>query len=79
MGQGFPITTSTKEKLNTRSSTEAKLVSMDDLMPAICWTRYFMEAQGYKVAENIVYQEKAKCHPLGKEWKSFEQQAHKAY
>ena len=57
MGQGFPITTSTKQKLNTRSSTEAELVGVDDLMPAICWTRYFMEAQGYKVNENIVYQD----------------------
>ena len=57
MGRGFPITTSTKQKLNTRSSTEAELVGVDDLMPAICWTRYFMEAQGYNVTENIVYQD----------------------
>jgi hypothetical protein len=57
MGQGFPIDTSTKQKLNTRSSTEAELVGVDDLMPAICWTQYFMEAQGYKVTENIVYQD----------------------
>ena len=57
MGRGFPIATSTKQKLNTRSSTEAELVGVDDLMPAICWTRYFMEAQGYKVTENIVYQD----------------------
>jgi hypothetical protein len=57
MGRGFPITTSTKQKLNTRSSTEAELAGVDDLMPAICWTRYFMEAQGYKVIESIVYQD----------------------
>jgi hypothetical protein len=57
MGLGFPIATSTKQKLNTRSSTEAELVGVDDLMPAICWTWYFMEAQGYKVNENIVYQD----------------------
>jgi hypothetical protein len=57
MGRGFPIATSTKQKLNTRSSTEAELVGLDDLMPAICWTQYFMEAQGYKVNENIVYQD----------------------
>jgi hypothetical protein len=57
MGRGFPITTSTKQKLYTRSFTEAELAGVDDLMPAICWTRYFMEAQGYKVTENIVYQD----------------------
>ena len=48
---------STKHKLNTRSSTEAELVSVDDCMPAICWTRYFLQAQGYAVNENIVYQD----------------------
>jgi hypothetical protein len=26
-------------------------------MPAICWTRYFMESQGYTVNDNIVYQD----------------------
>jgi hypothetical protein len=57
LGRGFPIVTSTKQKLNTRSSTESELVAVDDCMPAICWTRYFLEAQGYKVAENILYQD----------------------
>jgi hypothetical protein len=57
MGRGFPIVTSTKQKLNTRSSTESELVSVDDMMPAICWTRYFLLDQGYQVRENIVYQD----------------------
>jgi hypothetical protein len=57
MGRGFPIVTSTKQKLNTRSSTESELVSVDDMMPAICWTRYFLLEQGYEVRENIVYQD----------------------
>jgi hypothetical protein len=57
MGRGFPTVTSTKQKLNTRSSTESELVSVDDMMPAICWTRYFLLDQGYQVRENIVYQD----------------------
>ena len=57
LGRGFPIVTSTKQKLNTRSSTEAELVGIDDLMPAILWTRYFLKAQGYDVKENILYQD----------------------
>jgi hypothetical protein len=57
MGRGFPITTSTKQKINTRSSTESELVAVDDCMPAICWTRYFLLAQGYGVTENIVFQD----------------------
>ena len=36
LGRGFPIVSSTKQKLNTRSSTESKLVGADDFMPATC-------------------------------------------
>jgi hypothetical protein len=57
LGRGFPIVNSTKQKLNTRSSTESEIVGVDDCMPAICWTRYFMEAQGYGIQENIVFQD----------------------
>jgi hypothetical protein len=57
MGRGFPIVTSTKQKLNTRSSTESEIVGVDDCMPAVLWTRYFLEAQGYSVHENIVFQD----------------------
>jgi hypothetical protein len=57
LGIGFPIVSSTKQKLNTRSSTETELVGVDEFMPAICWTRYFLEAQGYGVNDNISYQD----------------------
>ena len=70
MGRGFPIVTSTKQKLNTRSSTESELVAVDDCMPAILWTRYFMEAQGYGVRENIVYQDNKSAILLEKNGKA---------
>jgi hypothetical protein len=57
LGRGFPIMSSTKQKLNTRSSTETEIVGADDLMPAICWTRYFMKAQGYGVKYNVLFQD----------------------
>jgi hypothetical protein len=57
LGRGFPIVTSTKQKLNTRSSTETEVVGVDDCMPSVLWTRYFMEAQGYGILENIVFQD----------------------
>ena len=57
LGRGFPIITSTKQKLNTRSSTESELVGVDDMMPSILWTRYFLKGQGYKVSDNIVFQD----------------------
>jgi hypothetical protein len=40
LGRCFPIVSSTKQKLNARSSTETKIVGADDFMPATCWTRY---------------------------------------
>ncbi len=55
IGRGFPIFSSTKQKLNTRSST-GELVTVDDMMPSILWTRYFLKAQGYHVSENIIFQ-----------------------
>jgi hypothetical protein len=56
-GRGFPIVSSTKQKLNTRSSTETEIVGADDFMSEICWTRYFMKAQGYGVKDNVLFQD----------------------
>jgi hypothetical protein len=44
-------------KLNTRSSTESEIVVVDDLMPIILWTNYFLEAQGYGTTSSILYQD----------------------
>jgi hypothetical protein len=57
LGRGFPIVSSTDQKLNTRSSTETEIVGADDFMPGICWTRYFMKAQGYDVKDNVLFQD----------------------
>jgi hypothetical protein len=57
LGCGFTIVSSTKQKLNTRSSTETEIVGVDDFMLAICWTRYFMKAQGYGVKDNALFQD----------------------
>jgi hypothetical protein len=49
LGTGAAYSTSKKQKLNTKSSTEAELVGIDDVLPQALWTKYFMEAQGYGV------------------------------
>ena len=38
LGKGAAYATSTRQKLNTKSSTEAELVAMDDIMPQVIWT-----------------------------------------
>ena len=57
MGKGSINTISTKQKLNTKSSTESELVAVDNLSMHVLWTQHFVMAQGYKVEENTVYQD----------------------
>ena len=57
MGRGCPISISSKQKLNTRSSTEAEVVGVNDAMYLVLWVRHFLEAQGYSITDNIVYQD----------------------
>jgi hypothetical protein len=57
MGRGFPILISTKQKLNTRSSTESELVGVDNMMPIVVWSCYFLMAQGYGVTQNLLLQD----------------------
>ena len=51
------MSTSIKQILNTRISTETELVAADDLMPHLYWTSYFLECQGYNVHSTIMYQD----------------------
>jgi hypothetical protein len=56
-GRGVFMTKSTKQKLNTKSSTEAELVGASDYLPNTIWATYFMEAQGHVVEDSIFYQD----------------------
>ena len=64
MGRGFPIVTSTKQKLNTRSLTESELVGVDDMMPIVVWSHYFLMAQGYGVTQNLLLQDNRSQCPI---------------
>jgi hypothetical protein len=57
MGQGFPIVASWKQKLNTKSLTESKLVGVDDMMPIMLWTCYFPLSQECGIIENLLLQD----------------------
>jgi len=46
-----------KQKINTKSSTESELVGVDEFLPQVLWTRYFLEGQGYQITENIIKQD----------------------
>jgi hypothetical protein len=57
LGKGSPYSACNKQKLNTKSSTEAELVEVSNCMPQALWTRYFLEAQGYDVSDSIICQD----------------------
>ena len=57
LGKGCPINNSRKQRINTRSSTEAELVGVNDNMTMVLWTKLFLEAQGIEVTDNIIYQD----------------------
>ncbi len=66
MGRGFPIVSSTKHKINMQSSIESELVGVDDMMSLTIWTSYFLKDQGYKVSDNIIFQDnKTQCYLEG--------------
>ena len=57
MGKGAVQSSSIKQKLVTQSTCESELVGADDASTKILWTKLFMEAQGYDIRENILYQD----------------------
>jgi hypothetical protein len=58
MGKGaIVVSCSTKQKVNSRSSTESELIGMDDKIAKILWTKRFLEWQEFLVKLNIIYQD----------------------
>ena len=66
LGKGVVYGTSTRQKINTTSSTEAETVGIHEVLPQILWTRYFLEAQGYGTEESIIYQDNQSAILLAK-------------
>ena len=70
MGRGFPVVSSTKQKLNTRSSTETEVVGANNFVPATCWMQHFMLAQGHDAIDNILFQDDKSAMLLEKNGKA---------
>ena len=50
--------------MNTRSSTETKLVSVDAYMTEVLWSLYFIQAQGYGVKYAEIHQDNVSAQML---------------
>jgi hypothetical protein len=57
LGWGALHTKSSKQKLTTKSSTEAEVVGLSEYIPYNIWLINFLGEQGYKIMHNIVYQD----------------------
>ena len=56
-GRGILCSKSSKQKLNTKSSTEAELVGFSDFLPYPLWFLFFLKHQGYDLSENVIFQD----------------------
>ena len=48
---------SSKQKLNTNSSTEAELVGVDDVLTQVIRNQYFLKDKGCDIHDNVIYQD----------------------
>ena len=59
IGKGSVYNKSTKQKINAKSSTETEIIGVDDMMPQVLWTNYFMKAQGWSMNTKIFQDNKS--------------------
>ena len=57
MGLGTLHCKSSKQKLNTRSTTESELVGVSEYLPYPLWQINFWKEQGYDVRNKLIYQD----------------------
>jgi len=57
MGKGAVQSRSLKQKINTKSSTEAELIAADTTTTPLLWSQWFLEEQGYNVDQSILFQD----------------------
>eukprot|EP00957_Ditylum_brightwellii_P010563 800038-Ditylum_brightwellii.AAC.1 len=57
LGKGSVFSSSTKQKSNTKSSTETELIAVDNAMPHILWMTCFLECQGYNIGKAQIFQD----------------------
>jgi hypothetical protein len=57
LGKGPIWAKSSRQKLNSKSSTEAELIAVSDSLSQVIWTRDFLIGQGYSVGPATLFQD----------------------
>ena len=57
LGHGVVQGRSSKQRINTKSSTEAELVGVSEFLPYNIWLTNFLKEQGYPIENNILMQD----------------------
>ena len=57
LGQGAAYVKSSKQKVVSKSSTEAELIAVSDGLSQVLWTRYFLQEQGFDVGPISLHQD----------------------
>ena len=57
LGKGPVFVRSSKQRLTSKSSTEAELIGVSDMLPQIIWTREFLQQQGYECKPAKIFQD----------------------
>ena len=57
IGEGAIPSFSCKQKLYGESSIEAELIGIDDALPQVIWTSYFLDAQCFTILTNMIMQD----------------------
>ena len=55
LGKGSISSESTKQKVNSRSSTKGELIAIGNKIAKVIWTKRFLNHQGYKLKVSILY------------------------
>ena len=57
LGKGSISSESTNQKVNSRSSTEAELIAINNKIAKVIWRKRFLNHQGYKLKIRVLYQD----------------------
>lgn len=71
VGKGPVYSAFSKQKFNSKSSTEARLIGINDIIRQVLWTQYFLEVQGYSVQQSTLYQDTRSAMLLEKNGQAF--------